>query len=334
MTALTLPRLTGVPSQFMVPGDSTWCSQLLLSLIDDGAMLPVDFAGRPTSAAELLKNALRRHWLEITRGERIFRWNLGVQQMEWPTTGDYAGCPWLAIYPPPPDDDWFPCQPYFIGPAITRLESIMEGLGQTVLAVFFDALVYLPGTLSPRDTLWQCAFTHWHGCSDENEALAEMAATDGITVEQARETYDIPRRADLFAGMPEWVPTPRRTLTDAQVREAAACDEFARQVIGAVDGIVRIVHTNGPFADCGHGESECDSVAWCAWFRWSPSDGAPRILDDWATDAMQGEYIEAATAVPCLPGEQSAATWLTRMRATAKLARAVENLVNLIGERA
>ncbi|WP_454731869.1 MULTISPECIES: PRTRC system protein F [Cupriavidus] len=335
MTTLSLPRLTDVPKEFVVPGDSTWCSQLLLSLIDGGAMLPVDFVGRPTNAAELLKNALRRHWLEITRGERIFRWNLGVQLMRpHPAAGAYAGCPWLAIYPPQDERGWFPCEPYFIGPAITQLETAMKGLGQTVLAVFYDALVYLPNTLTPRDALWQCSATHWYYCSNEEDALREIASLNDITVERAREDYaEIPSRADIFGDMPTWATGPRRVISDPQVRTAAARDSFARKVVQAIDTIVAIVHTGGPFADCGHGESECDSVAWCAWFRWSPTDQAPRILDDWTNEALQGDYIEAATAVPCPPGEQQAAEWLTRMRSTAKLARAIENLVDLIGER-
>lgn len=331
MTVLALPRLGDIPHRYVVPAEATWVRTLLLSLLDAAAVAPEDFAGRPQTMGALLKNVLRRHWLEITRGERIFRWNLGAshEQRSW----DHAdpGVTWLTIAPPDGEDDPWPCPTVFVGAAIGRLEAVAEGLGQTVLATFYEALRYLPNTLTPQDALWQAEFVYWHGLNSETEMVEEMMAEDGKTVEQIVEELAIFRRADFFAHMPEWVVSPQRVLTDAQVRRAARRDTYAREVVAAVDVVWRTVCQAGPFAGCSCRDSESDSVAWIAWFRWSKDDAAGRILDDWANEAMQGEFIEAASAVCCAPGHNDAAQWLQRMRSTARLARAMEPLVDLLG---
>lgn len=331
MTALALPRLGGVPRRFVIPTEAAWVRALLLSLLDAGAVAPEDFAGRPQTMGALLKNVLRRHWLEITRGERIFRWNLGAayEQRSWDRTD--PGATWLTITPPGGEDEPWPCPKYAIGPTIERLEAVAEGLGQTVLAVFYEALRYLPNTLTPQDALWQAQFVYWHGYENETEMVEEMMEEEGKTVEQMAHELDIFRRSDFFTHMPEWAVAPRRLLTHAQVRRAARRDAFARQVVDAVDDIWRTVCRSGEFADCTCRDSESDSVAWIAWFRWSEDDAAGRILDDWVNETMQGESIDAATAVCCAPGETNAAEWLQRMRNTARLARVMEPLVDLVG---
>lgn len=334
MTALALPRLGNVPRSYVIPTEAAWVRALLLSLLDANAVAPEDFAGRPQTMGALLKNVLRRHWLEITRGERIFRWNLGAahEQRSWDHSD--PGMTWLTIGPPGSDGDPWPCPKYVIGPAIERLEAVAEGLGQTVLAVFYEALgYYLPNTLTPQDSLWQAQFVYWHGHESETEMVEEMMEEEGRTVEQIVHDLNIFRRADFFAHMPEWAVVPRRVLTDAQVRRAARRDPFARQVVAAVDVIWRAVCNSGKFANCTCRDSECDPVAWIAWFRWSEDDEAGRILDDWVNEAMQGESIDAATAVCCGPGpdETDAAEWLQRMHNTARLARAMEPLVDLVG---
>lgn len=264
MTVLALPRLGDIPHRYVVPAEATWVRTLLLSLLDAAAVAPEDFAGRPQTMGALLKNVLRRHWLEITRGERIFRWNLGAshEQRSW----DHAdpGVTWLTIAPPDGEDDPWPCPTVFVGAAIGRLEAVAEGLGQTVLATFYEALRYLPNTLTPQDALWQAEFVYWHGLNSETEMVEEMMAEDGKTVEQIVEELAIFRRADFFAHMPEWVVSPQRVLTDAQVRRAARRDTYAREVVAAVDVVWRTVCQAGPFAGCSCRDSESDSVAWIA----------------------------------------------------------------------
>lgn len=330
MTALTLPTLGNVPARFVVPSDATWARDLLLALHDGGAVLPEDFVGRPRTLGDLLKNVLRRQWLEITRGQRIFRWNLGVSYEERHWLHGRNTATWLMINVPGDADSNWPCPTFYLSENMLRLEAVAEGLGQTVLAVFYDALRYLPNTLTPQDSFWQMQFTQWGGFDSETEYAEEIAEQSGLTPDEVLQRGEVYRRSDFFSAMPEWAVSPRRRLTDAQVRQAARRDRFASAVVDAVDAVVRAVHHRGVFADCSCRDAEADSIGWIAWFRWSPFDEAPRFLDDWANEVVHGEYIEAATAVCCEPEFTNPVAWLSGMRNTARVARQVETLVDLI----
>lgn len=330
MTALALPILGKVPTRYVIPSESTWARELLLSLHDSGAVQSEDLIGRPRTLSELLRNVLRRHWLEITRGERIFRWDLGVSREErhWAQGRDTAT--WLSITAPSnPDSDW-PCPTYYLSEAMLHLESVAPGLGETVLATFYKALHHLPNTLTPQETYWQLQFCQWGGLESETEYAEEMGVMNDQSPEEVLADHDVYRRADFFQAMPEWAVTPHQRLTDAEVRRAACRDAFAAAVIEAVDRVMAVIWQRAPLADCSCRDADADAVSWIAWFRWSPSDDAPRLLDDWANQVMEGEFIEAATAICCSKDYTNAADWLARMRNTAQLARAIEPLVDLI----
>lgn len=321
---LALPTIPStVPVRFSVPADDVWVKELLLRLNDGNMVLPVDFSDRPQSYADVLKNCLRRHWYEITRGEQIFRWNLSVSMEDRHFQMGVDNAVWLTIGAPAHDGEWM-APTYYLCDGLPRLEEIMPGLGQTVLAVVYDALRVLPNVLTPYQSLWQAEYIYWGGYASEEDYLRDMMA-------EGEDPPENPfKRTDFFDGMPEWAALPKRVLTASDVRRAARLHPFADAVVRAVDRLMDVAQRCREFADVSVMDSQCDSVCWIAWLRWSPADCAPRVLDDWAQHACQGEYIEAATAVCCADTYSDPVDWLQKMHANARVARALEPVIELI----
>lgn len=336
MSTLALPRLSGIPTKHVCKGGGqAWHGPALLSLLDAGALTLGDAQPKPNSAGSLLLRTLQRHWGEITVGERLLVWNLHVStalsdwsarqpeqsQRLWVFIGDHT-------------DQAHAVPQLYIGPAFERLESVRKGLGQTVLAVLYDALCFLPNVLTPQESFYHASWVHWCGTDDEDEAIEWLYAEGEFeTREDAAEAFEGPTRLDFFEHVPEWAAFPQRVLTDRQVRIAARKDAFAAQVVCAVDEICTHVHETaaaGGYADCGTRDAEGDSICWTAILIWHPNDLTLRLADDYLQQACQGEYTDAAT-VQVLPIDgPDLAQWLQKMRANGQLARRVETLLSLL----
>lgn len=333
MTHIALPSLTqavaqsSVPLRYVVPTDDAWIRDVLLGLDENNMVLPCDLE-QVSRYADVLRNVLRRHWYEITRGERLLRWDLGIARENhvWRPDGDKQI--WLTITAPTVAQgyDW---PTYYIGGPLMHLESVAEGLGETVLAVVYDALRLLPNVLTPAQTLWCAEAAYWNGYESDLLYIDAMRETEG---DDNYAEPDIFKRSQFFEAMPEWAVSPQRKLTDTDVRRAARTDGRAAAVVNAVDQLVQAAGRCREFADCSSRDAESDCVSWIAWLRWSPLDMTPRVIDDWAHLAFQGEYIEAATAVFCDDVTQTLTDWLHRMHANARVARALEHVIELIGE--
>jgi len=335
MTALALPRLDGVPLQYSGSdnGDA-WCTPALLGLLDGGALLPEDARPAPANPAALLKRTLQRHWNAVTAGERIFVWDLSATILsgQWHLTSAKPDVWWLLIGD---GEASAPAVPQlYIGHAFERLEAARAGLGQTVLAVLYDALHFLPNVLTPAEALDFASFIHWHGQSNEQEAIEWLFAEGEFdTRELAEEAYEGPTREGFFEYMPEWAANPKRVLTDRQVRRAARDDEFAARVVRAVDSIyghVHATHLQGGYADCGTRDADGEPISWSAILIWHPNDMTLRLADDYLNYVIQAEYVDACTAHAFSVDGTGAADWLQKMRANGELARHVENLLDLL----
>ncbi|WP_296228552.1 PRTRC system protein F [Ralstonia sp. UBA689] len=335
MSALSLPRLNGIPlSHVCKGGGQAWHAPALLALLDAGALTLEDAQPKPNSAAALLKRTLQRHWNEITAGERLLVWNLHARSMysDWLRQPEQPQRLWLFIGDE--SDQPHAVPQLYIGHAFERLESVRQGLGQTVLAVLYDALSHLPNVLTPQESFYHASWVHWHGTDDEEEAIEWMFGEGEYkTREEAAEAYEGPTRLDFFERVPEWAVHPERVLTDRQVRIAARKDALAAQVVGAVDDIWRhalATDAAGGYADCSTRDAEGDSICWTAVLIWHPDDLTLRLADDFLQQVCQAEYTDAAT-VKALPiDSHDAAQWLQQMRANGQLARRVETLLDLL----
>jgi PRTRC genetic system protein F len=131
--------------------------------------------------------------------------------------------------------------------------------------------------------------------------------------------------------MPKWAASPKRVLSRANVKRAAALDEFAAEVVAAMDAVWNIARFYGPFADVGIGGAGLDAIDLALVVRWTEDDVVGRVVDDFLQYIADGEFLGAASATALAIVGGDIATWLKQMEATALLAKAVEHLLNILG---
>ncbi|PQV51012.1 PRTRC system protein F [Paraburkholderia sp. BL21I4N1] len=330
---LALPSLANVPGAYTISSGESFAYPLAMSLLESGVIAAEDVARRPRSEMAVATAALTRHWNRITEGMHMFDWNLRLEQ-------EPAGYPFEPAKRT--DQLWamiqttrgpVSCKQVCIGGAITELERVREGLGQTLLAALYDAFHMLPTVCSPEYTFWLAQHTYWYGESDEKYAVEEaMAMHDCKSREELVDTFDFFTHEKFFAEMPKWAARPERVLSRHQVRRAAARDDFAREVVGAMDSIWNIVQFYGPFAEVGTGGAGLDAIDLALVVRWQEEDVCGRVIDDFLQYVADSEELLLASSVTSLKVDGGdIATWLKQMEATAMLAKAVEYLLNMLG---
>ncbi|CAN7264085.1 PRTRC system protein F [Caballeronia sp. LjRoot31] len=329
-SALSLPSLAGIPGVFTVPTKSSFARPFLLSLIDSGIVTETDVGRRPKSELTIAKTALSRKWNDLTQGMTVFDWRLRIEQQSqsthfgsltdmevlWAviqTTGGPVSCDELCIAGP-----------------MTKLESVREGLGQTVLATLYDAFRMLPNVCTPFWAVGFAEYLYWYGHDNEQDALEEAAEMAGCTsTEEFLKDHEFFTRAQFFTGMPEWAAFPKRVLTRRQVQLSAKRDEYATAVFEAMESLWNIVRFYGPFADVQSADAGADLVDFTLFVRWDHSDAMARVLDDYLQHAGEGEAVVAASVTPINVVGGDLAEWLKRMTSTAMLAKAVERVIGL-----
>ncbi|MFM0210408.1 PRTRC system protein F [Paraburkholderia sediminicola] len=328
--ALALPTLEAVPAAYAIRSGESFVRPLALSMLDSGVIVEADVQRRPKSEAALVAEALTRRWARITEGMRLFDWNLRIEQAPEGYFGDRTKSAdhfWAMIQT---TGGAVSCRHVCIGGAMQALEAVREGLGQTVLAALYDALNMLPTVCTPHFMLGLAEYMYWYGESNEAYAIDEaMQIHDVKTREELLTLTDFFTRSQFFAGMPEWAALPRRVLTRNQITRAANSDPLAREVVDAMTTIWGIACHYGPFADLRSGDVGADLIDFGLVVRWSEDDVAGRIIDDYAHQACEGEYLEASAVTPLKIVGGDLADWLKHMEATALLAKAVEHLLTI-----
>ncbi|MGJ3001404.1 PRTRC system protein F, partial [Salmonella enterica subsp. enterica serovar Paratyphi A] len=182
----------------------------------------------------------------------------------------------------------------FLRGSVTHLESVMPGLGQTVLAVLYEACThYLPSVLTPSETISIAGYMYWQGHANEIDALPELRMSydddESTTPEEFFEACSIPRRAEFFHDAPEWLINPRQVLNTFDVHRAAEQDAVAALAVSACDEIHRLISHEGPFSrvDC-RDSSIGPGIDFSLFLLWDHDDGTGRVLDDFLEHEMQG----------------------------------------------
>ncbi|KUZ36569.1 PRTRC system protein F, partial [Burkholderia territorii] len=270
-----------------------------------------------------------RIWNEITSDIGTFDWSLAISDasnmsdtaLVRITTAEGAGSAPIR----------------FIGSGIQRLESIQPGLGQTVLAVLYEACHhYLPSVCTPHEAMILAEYMYWYGNRDEVAALPElrdMNTAPGdppLSDQEFLDHIDIPRRAEFFASAPAWAITPKRVLDASEVRRYCDTNLIAWAAVDACDAIHRTITTGGPFARVDHKDTSEYVQDYSLILAWDRGDGLGRILDDFWEGEMQCGDPESCAALHISTNGRALGTWLDRMRNTATLAKAVSNLLMLI----
>ncbi|WP_321799757.1 PRTRC system protein F [Burkholderia sp. BCC1988] len=327
---LAIPALDDVPASYTIGVGRTFARELTLSLLDTRVITDADLEERPKHELELASRALSRRWTQITDGMRYFDWQLHID----PTPD---GC--FYGYHSPPDTLWasirttdgpVSCRHVYIRDGIQALENVRAGLGQTVLATLYDAFRMLPTSITPSYALGIAEYMYWYGEADESVALEEMMACyDVKSVDELKSVTDVFTRAQFFAAMPEWVARPKRVLTHRQVRLAAKRDDYAQEVVDAMDALWNIVRFYGPFADLRSEDIGAEPIDFALLVRWSDDDEITRVVDDFLHHAADGDYVTAGSVTPLQVVGDDFANWLKAMESSALLAKAVERVLAL-----
>jgi PRTRC genetic system protein F len=113
----------------------------------------------------------------------------------------------------------------------------------------------------------------------------------------------------------------------------ARANRFAGQVIDAMDELWTVLSYLGPFPDLNSEDLGAELLDFTLMVRWSESDSAPRVIDDYIQYSTEGDYVAAASISGISLLDQSFSRWLDEMRSLAKLAAAAERVLELLGSR-
>ena len=345
---LALPALAPqVPVQYVLPGEDALAVPLLIALIEAGVVTDAMLRA-PRNALlvdvlvaqekHLAERALAHWWTKLVRARpcKFFRWELHVQQLEDTGHGhDMASTAWFCFTRMNSHDDYPPR--FALAGGVEKLERLLEGFGQTVLAVLRDASLLLPDSQTPWDAVRLAEYVYW-GEWDNDVEMLENRRIEGnyATVAQLVENEHIVTRAMFFAEMPEWVCAPKRIRSRAEI-ESAASTAFARQVIEVCDALHELVNrpdfaldpTDKGAGRCGHDTIDASMI-----LLWKPFDVISETIDHYLNDLGNcGEYVDFIDANPVPLTAAGVREFLTKTEQAIQVAVLTEKLVMLLGEK-
>lgn len=347
LAALSLPVLTQeVPTRYVLPGAEALTVPLTIALLEAGVITDAMLrTPRNATLAEifgaqekqLTERALAHWWTKMIREHscKFFRWRLHVQQLEDTGHGyDQASHAWFC-FTRMGLGDTFPPR-FALSKGVEQLEGLLEGFGQTVLAVLEDASQLLPDAQTPWSALrWaQCA--HWD--FTENDAqLLEKRRIEGCyaSVQDLLENSHVVTREMFYAEMPEWVCAPKRVCSRVEI-ERAASSKFARKVVDVCDALHDLVsRPDFNLSPIDKGASRCglDTVDGSMILLWKQYDVIGETIDDFLNDlGNTGEYCEFIDANPVPMTAAGVREFMSKTEQALQVAVLTEKLVLLLGE--
>jgi PRTRC genetic system protein F len=186
---------------------------------------------------------------------------------------------------------WFTeCSAFAVGEALERLEQVHPLLGATVLSVIDTTNMSLIPTFTPWDTMGTSQEYYWYGESDESVALDEQCGDDpGMRATMRQEMVT---REKIDAAFPEWAtqwPGMRKRLTRRTMQRIAteARSSRVRQVVADALALDRL-----DLDDAFRPNADGWFIGYGAVLTWRPGDIGVRVFDDFANDAVQGDYCD------------------------------------------
>lgn len=210
-----------------------------------------------------------------------------------------------------------------IGKAFSAIEAQQPGLGRKALGILEGSLCHFGTPHTVGGAFEMAQHLYWYGEEDESVVLEEY----GDEADEA----DIPRRADLFDGIPEWayVNISDKLPIASDEEFAAAVERLADHPVGkllaALLHLDRIDSDNELFAT-PYQNDECsmpnEAPIVCGWNAEGDFD---RILDDnYRYFAEGGEEPPWIGCVMFSPSEQGISESLPRIRHTGLVLRALD----------
>ncbi len=347
-TALALPALSpAVPLEMYIPGQNTLVAPLTIALLEanvitDAMLRPgpnatlVQVLGEPDER-ELSMLAMTKWWYSLIRAHscKFFRWELHIHKLADHGNGTQNIDEMTAHF----------CfsriqsgdiPRFALARRTEQLEARLEGFGQTVLAVLFDASLMLPESLTPWRALDWVEWLYWSNSTTDEEPLEDQRDMNGYaTVAELLENDDVLTREEFYKNMPRWVVAPRRVASRKAIVRAAR-EGFETDVIAACDAITGLVNSPEFVLRPWHkGTERCgyDSVDACMVLLWHEADVLSRVMDE-AMD-MYGESGESTWDIDINPVQMTAEgirEFQLHTKQMLQLAVLVERLVLLIGD--
>jgi PRTRC genetic system protein F len=332
-TSSTLPRLDNVPGAVYTGDDGSFAHMLALTLLRGRTITAADAAhvDAGTTDHDLVSEAITRVWQSVVEGHRCFDWHLKVteQVAEYNIPrGVRLKIGTLNGIGSSPN--------YALKPGIMRLEKIADGLGETVLAVLYEACHhYLPTVCTPRMSLDIAEYVYWSCHPDEISVLPELRdmydePKSTISDEAFIKKHNIPRRAEFFRNCPDWIFRPTQRLPIESIRIIEKWDVFAACVIQACDEIHHLITECGPFPRVDCTDEYGAPLDYAMILRWTSDDSTDRIIDDHYANEMQGDPVDGSCSRLFKFEGTAISTWLRGMANTGRLARAVEGLLDFV----
>lgn len=341
-TTLALPLLDdAIPAEYRVPGDSGLCAPLALALLESPILSDKMFRLGPNALLadvftdlnerDLASRALTAWWDQANRKHpcRHFKWNLVVADKIAASDGedlqiDFDHKAWFCIGRSSKVD----VPRFSLAQAVEQLEGSLEGFGQTVMAVLFDALAHLPESLCPWHAHTWAEFLHWSE-SEDDAGMIKLAKKNGYAV------ADLLTRERFFKGMPLWVVRPQRVVSREAIVRAARVG-IDRDVIAACDAISELARSPGfevGSGSCGTQHTGLDSYEACVVLAWRAFDRRGDVIDEWLNMIGQsGEAIDSIDINRVPLTSQDLQQWMRRTEHMLHLAQLTERLIVLIGE--
>lgn len=223
---------------------------------------------------------------------------------------------------------WFTeCSAFAVGEALERLEGVHPLLGATVLSVIDKTNMNLIPTFTPWDTLGTAQEYYWYGERDESVALDEQCGDDpGMRATMRQEMVT---REKIDAAFPEWAtrwPGTRKRLTRRAMQRIAAEARSARVRRVAEDALAL---DRLDLDDAFRPNADGWFVGYGAVLTWRPGDIGVRVFDDFANDAVQGDYCDWMGEFSFDIGEpQALSEWLRAMEVRFEGMRRLDALIH------
>lgn len=342
---LALPQLAPeVPTRYTIPGADALTVPLTIALLEasviSDAMLraPRDAQLPPGEGEkELSARALSHWWTRLIREKpcKFFRWRLHVQQLDGAAMGhnEDSNAAWFCFTRM---DD--PVIPRFeLANGIERLEAVLDGFGQTVLAVLYEATLLLPDSLNPWAALDWAQMLHWDDSVNDEELLENYRVMNGHdTVEQVVEQDEVMTRAKFFAEMPRWVCRPCQMVSREAIG-AAGTGKFERSVIEVCDALHALVSRPDFILRPWHkGVHRCGlfSIDGSMVLLWKEGDTIGQVIDDYLNMVGEGgDYCEFIDANPVPMTAAGIREFQTITEQMIEVAVLTERLILLLGEK-
>lgn len=341
-SVLALPQFAAdVPMSYTVPGVDAMTIPLTIALLEAGvisdAMLRAPRNALLTEVfgeteKQLCERALAHWWTRLIRANscKFFRWTLQVMQLDTGGNYDRDTTAWFCFSR---IGDTIPR--FALGRGIERLERVLEGFGQTVLAVLREALRLLPDSFTPWMAVGLAEWLHWDESENDDELIARYAHDNAMPVEEVGEG-DVLTRAIFFADMPRWACEPKQVVSRDAVG-AAGTGKFEQSVIAACDELHALV-TRPEFVlrpdDKGAHRCGRDTVDAAVALLWKENGVVGQVIDDYLNDlGNSGEYCEYIDTNPVTMTADGIKEFQIKTEQALQVAVLTEKLILLIGEK-